>query len=95
MISQLKAIDLAIEAIEDVRRRKFAAGDAAYRQGIRKDVIKDKSVTGTGFAWAEDDHNSYVELTQAIRQLEDLKEILVDPGVTIDEFGDLPLFEAL
>lgn len=85
MISIEKAIQLAIECVEVVRRQRYAAGDAAYRMGIRPDKIEDDEITGTAFLFAESDHAGYVELTEVIRQLEDLPEILADPGVTVEE----------
>lgn len=85
MISQMRAIKIAIDAIEKMRREEYAVGHAAYMQGIRFDEIKDKKVKGVSFAWTHDDYKKYIECTQAIRQLEDLEEILTDPGVKIDE----------
>lgn len=83
--AQLKAIAIAIDAIELMRRQKYAAGEHAYQQGVRTDAIKDKHVQGTAFAWAQQDHKKYMECTQAIRQLYDLEEIITDPGATVDE----------
>jgi len=81
---QIRAIEIAVESIEIVRRQKFAAGEAAYCQGIRSDKIIDDCVSGVSFDWVESDHKKYTEYTQAIRQLEDLHEILTDPGVIIE-----------
>jgi hypothetical protein len=86
-----RAIDLAIQSLTDARR-KYAPGHAAYLQGIRVDVIKDKRVTGTGFTWAEEDYRKHEEYSQAIQEMEDLKEILADPGVVIDpEYKQEPM----
>ena len=78
---QIKALKMGIEALRRERRRYFAAGERAYNLGIRKDVIKSERVTGVCFSFAEDDHLSYLEYSQAIQQFEDLIEILNDPGV--------------
>lgn len=72
MIYQLKALDIAIKCVTDWRRRHYAVGESAYQKGIRD------------LTFAEDGHKHYEEYTQALRQLEDLKEILTDPGVTVD-----------
>jgi hypothetical protein len=79
--AQLRALAIGIDAIEHVRRERYAAGHAAYMQGVRPDEIKGK-INGIGFAWAQQDHEKYLECSEAIRQLEDLQEILTDPGVT-------------
>lgn len=89
--AQLKALGIAIDAIEQMRRQKYAVGHAAYMQGLRADEIKDKKITGVGFAWAQQDHKKYVECSEAIRQLEDLQEIITDPGAMVDE--QLSMFE--
>ena len=66
---QIKAIDLAIGALEFVRRQRHAMGEAAYRKGI-------------DFEFAIKGHKHYTEYCEAIQQLLDLIEILADPGVT-------------
>jgi hypothetical protein len=68
---QLKAIDLAVKALTERRRKLYAAGESAFQKGI-------------DFTFALDGHRHYDEHTQAIRELEDLKEILTDPGVTVE-----------
>lgn len=88
---QISALELAIDALTD-KRRKFAPGEKAYtRQGLRPDKMQDEEFTYTGFVFVEQDHKSYTEYTQAIQELEDLIEILEDPGVTVDE--QMELFE--
>jgi len=80
---QLKAIDIAIKCIAQVRRKYYAAGEAAYQKGM-------------DFEFAKTGHKHYEEHSQAIRQLEDLKEIITDPGVAIEQepqqlqFGEKP-----
>jgi hypothetical protein len=69
--NQLKAINLGIKALTERRRKLYAAGEAAFQKGI-------------DFTFAVDGHRHYDEHTQAIRQLEDLKEIITDPGVTVE-----------
>lgn len=81
---QVKALKLAIEALGRERRRNFAAGDHAYRLGMRRDEVNRDGITGELFAFAEDDHRSYMEYTKAISELEDLIEIITDPGVVKD-----------
>lgn len=54
-------------------------------------MIDDKDVTGELFTFAEEDHASYAEYTEAIRQLSDLIEIIEDPGA----IEPLPLFAAI
>lgn len=71
MISQVKAIELAIQALEERRRRNYAAGEAAYQKSI-------------DLEFAIRAHKHYTEHTEAIRQLEDLIEILTDPGATVE-----------
>jgi hypothetical protein len=83
MISQLKALDIAIKCVTDWRRRHYATGEAAYNRGDR------------GLTFIEDGHKHYTEFSQVIRQLEDLKEILTDAPAVVDELGDLPLFESM
>lgn len=81
--AQLKAIDIAIKCVTDWRRRHYGPGHWAYESGVRD------------LTFAEDGHRHYEEYSQALRQLEDLKEILTDPGVTVDEMAGLPLFETM
>ena len=87
---ELRALDLAIQALEE-KRREYSPGHVAYtRDGVRADEIIDDKVTGVGFTWAQENHKKYIEYDQAINRLEDLKDILADPGVTR---GQEPLFE--
>jgi hypothetical protein len=79
-----KAIDLAIQALTYYRRAKYATGEDAYRRGIKADQMTGM-ITGAPFSWVEEEHNHYMECSRALQELEDLKEILSDPGVTIDE----------
>ena len=72
MISQKKAIQLAIMTLKDWRRRNYTAGEAAYQSGVR------------GLTFADNGHKHYVEYSEAIQQMEDLIEILEDPGVTVE-----------
>jgi hypothetical protein len=71
LTKQLAAIDLAIDALEDIRRRRHAMGEVAFHKGH-------------DFIFAEKGHANYTKYTQAIQELEDLKEILTDPGVTVE-----------
>ena len=68
---QLKSLDLAIKALTERRRKMYAAGESAFQKGI-------------DFTFAVDGHRHYDEHTQAIQALEDLKDILADPGVTVE-----------
>jgi len=88
---QIKAINLAIEALKRERRKLYAAGEAAYNQGMRTDVINTNGTTGELFAFAEDGHKGYTEYTDSIQELEDLKDILLDPGVTKDQIEMFPV----
>lgn len=72
MISQRKSIELAIKALTERRRRYYAAGEAAYQKGIR------------GMTFADDGHKHYTQHSEAIRQLEDLIEILEDAGLVAE-----------
>lgn len=90
---QITALNLAVECIERERRTKYAAGEAAHRQGIKSDIINSDGIMGTAFDWVEDDHKSYERYTKAIQELEDLIDILNDPGVTYENNTDLPLFQ--
>jgi hypothetical protein len=59
---QIAAIHLAIAALERERRRLYAAGNAAYNQGIRTDVVNSDGVTGakaSGYAYLP--QNRHVE----------------------------------
>jgi hypothetical protein len=80
---QIAAIHLAIAALERERRRLYAAGNAAYNQGIRTDVVNSDGVTGELFTFAEDSHKGYKEYTDAINALGDMIEILQDPGAVV------------
>lgn len=91
----IPALKLSIEALEDKRRAKFAAGDAAYRQGIRNEPYSSKYANGVNFTFAEDDHKHYERYTKAIETLEDWIEVLQDPGVTYEDNADLPLFQGM
>ena len=77
---QITALKLAIESLKRERRRLHAAGDHAYRKGFRTVDLGKGRITGTTLGFAEADHAGYVEYTQAIQQLEDLIEIILDPG---------------
>jgi hypothetical protein len=89
---EIKALKLAIKVLQTERRRHFAAGESAWRAGIRKDIIQDEEIMGVGFGWVEDDHFSYQEYSQAIERLEDLIEILSDQGQCRHRESDSPLF---
>ena len=78
---QIAAINLAIESLKRERRERYAAGEAAYNQGIRTNKLNGGGVTGELFSFAEDGHNGYMKYTAAIQELSDLIEILTDPGV--------------
>lgn len=82
---QIKAIELAIKALVRERRRLYAAGETAYRQGVRIDHLDKDGVVGELFVFVEDSHQSYAEYTDAIQELEDLIEILEDSGVTLEQ----------
>lgn len=82
---QVPALQLAIEALTRERRRICAAGEAAYRTGIRKNMINSEGVTGEVMSFAEDGHKGYTEYSNAIRELEDLIEIVTDPGPTKEQ----------
>lgn len=87
---QISALKLAVECLERERRARYAAGEAAWRQGIRPTEMKGE-ISGVQFSFAEDGHKKYLEYSQAISQLEDLQEILTDPGVV----ETLPLFTGI
>lgn len=72
---QIKSLKLAIKALENERRTNYAAGNAAYRSGIRGASMKG-DITGDPSRWADIAHQKYMEHTEAIRQLEDMIEIL-------------------
>ena len=80
---QIKALKLAISCLEDHRRKNFAVAHAAYSQGIRPDDIKGNGITGVGFAWVTEGEAHYQEYIDAIRQLQDMIEIITDPGVFV------------
>lgn len=69
MTNQIQAIKLAITALTERRRTKFASGESAWLKGLHS---LDFAATG---------HLHYTEHSEAIQQLEDLIEILRDPGV--------------
>lgn len=90
---QIRALKHAIQTLEKERRR-FSVGHLAYtQQGIRPDPIKAEGVTGTAFDWVETDHRHYEECEQDIQELNDLIEILEDPGVIYSGGQGLPLFD--
>jgi hypothetical protein len=60
---------------------------------MRTIEINGDGVTGTTMGFAEGEHKKYIEYDDAILQLEDLIDILEDPGVTYDGESDLPLFK--
>lgn len=76
---QIAALRVAIDSMEETRRG-YAVGHAAYQSGMRPDVINSGGVEWTGFAFAEDDYNAYARIDAAIRELEDLVEVLSDEG---------------
>lgn len=80
---QVAALKLAIKVLKEDRRRHHAAGEAAYNQGILKDVIDEDGVTHVGFAFAVEGHKGYIEYTAAIGELEDMLEALKDADVKI------------
>src|SRR3990172_3448057 len=82
---QTTALKLAIEVLERERRRYFAAGEAAYNQGIRTDKIDTEGMKGDAFTFAEKGHAEYVRYTKAIQELADLIEIVNDEGTTIEQ----------
>lgn len=65
---QIKALDRAIKVLIDWRRRHYGPGHWAYERGDR------------GMTFIEDGHRHYLDITQDIQQLEDLKEIILEPG---------------
>jgi hypothetical protein len=71
-LRQVAALNLAIKALTERRRKLYATGEAAFVKGI-------------DFTFAVDGHKHYTEHSQAIKTLEDLIEILTDPGAVIDE----------
>lgn len=80
---QVKAYRLAIESLEEIRRKKFNAAHVAYQQGLRADEIQDDDgVTGLGFAWVEEGEAKYQEYTKAISEMHDLLEMMEDAEVT-------------
>lgn len=82
---QISAIKLSIEALTRERRKLYAAGEHAYmRQGLRP-VEYSGDIEGTGFLFAIEGHKGYTEYTNAIQELEDLIEVLTDPGVTHEQ----------
>lgn len=82
---QIFAIKLSIESLTRERRKLHAAGEHAYQHGIRSVEINSNGIEGTEFLFAEDGHAGYIEYTNAIQELEDLIEVLTDPGVTHDQ----------
>ena len=82
MISQKRALELGIKALQEIRRRRYASGEEAFKQGV-------------DFTFAIDGHRHYTEYTEAIQQLDDLIEILQAPMATVDpepNLSTLPLF---
>lgn len=90
---QVKAIRLMIGTAERERRRRYAAGHAAYLSGIRQSELDSGGITGMLFQWVETDHASYMEYTDAIQQMEDLIEILTDPPIKQMMGGELEQME--
>lgn len=90
---QVAALKLAIVSMTEKRRRLYAAGNHAWLSGLRTDTIPGNEVSGELFSFAEDGHRSYEEYTDAIQQLEDMIDIITDPGVVREGFNDLPLFQ--
>lgn len=89
---QINACKTAIELFKKERRARYAAGEYAYRQGIREQEINDEGITGTAFAFANDGHKGYVHLTECIKEMEDMIESLQDAEVIISTH-QLPMFE--
>lgn len=78
---QIAALKLAIENLYE-KRRKYAAGHIAYtQQKIRTVEINGDGITGTTMGFAQQEHEDWTRYDEAITQLEDLIEILQDPGV--------------
>ena len=78
---QIAALRVAVEALE-LKRQGYSVGHAAYLSGIRADVAAN-GIEWTGFAFAEEHYNEYVKIEATIRELEDLIEVLEDPGGTV------------
>jgi len=55
-----KAIELGIEALTHLRRKRYAAGNAAWEQGGLARTLD----------FAEGDHKKYLEYTAAIQEME-------------------------
>jgi hypothetical protein len=82
---QIAALKAGIEALRDERRRNYASGEHAYQNGMRKDTLKSEGVEGELFMFAEDGHKNYVLISEHIKQLEDLIDIVSDPGVVHEQ----------
>lgn len=82
---QISAIKLSIDALTRERRKLHAAGEHAYQQGMRPVEINSNGIEGTEFLFAQDGHTGYIEYSDAIQELEDLIEVLTDPGVTCEQ----------
>ncbi len=80
MINQIAALKLAVECLERERRRHYAVGDHAWRHGYPADKLDEDGIKLEG-SFAEESHVGWVRYAEAIRQLEDLQEIIQDPGV--------------
>jgi hypothetical protein len=80
--AQIAALQAGIKVLTDWRRRHYGPGHWAYESGVRD------------LTFAEDGHKHYQEYSEHIHQLEDLIEIITDPGCTFSEedHSDLPLF---
>lgn len=91
---QIKAINMGIAALEDARRR-YSDAHYAYKNGLRADEIppNEDGITGTGFGWVESGEAKYQEYTNAITELNDLIEIISDPGATVEKQGILGFVE--
>jgi len=88
----IKAIKHAIEVLERERRRLHSVGRYAYHMGIRSceiSVISEfrvvpfltMEITGIDGSFAEDGKAGYDKITEEIRQLQDLIEVLEDEPV--------------
>jgi len=82
---QIAALKYVIELAKEDRRRNYAAGEHAYQHGVRVDKFSGDGIEGQSFGFAEDGHENYVLISEHIRQLEDLIEIISDPGVVHEQ----------
>jgi hypothetical protein len=95
---QIAAIKAGIESL-DVTRRRYSSGHYAYRQGIRKNQIKDGEISGTVFDWVEKDYKEFEKITDQMAALYDLIEVIEDGAdpvyiSQIEKQVPLPMAEA-